>query len=149
MAGAFVGAGVLVCPLTCFFLRLLSSITQLMPSIVQLEHVTVPSDVMWYLCITSHLTLRERHAAHAFAALLLTGLGLPLASSAALVLFLFFPPESVELAGECISLGESAFSVLITTAAGILRRFLAACDTRAVTFLVLLSYPKSKSFNGV
>lgn len=33
--------------------------------------------------MTSHLTLRARHAAHAFAALRLTGLGLPFSSTAA------------------------------------------------------------------
>lgn len=59
------------------FRRLLSSITHLMPSMVQLEHVTSPSGVTWYRCITSQRTLRARHAAHAFAALLLTGLAFP------------------------------------------------------------------------
>jgi hypothetical protein len=72
------------------FLRLLSPITHLIPSIVQLEQVTSPSAVMWYLCITSQRTFRARHAAHAFVALLLTGLGLPLASSAAAALERFF-----------------------------------------------------------
>jgi len=72
-----------------------------MPSIVQLEHVTSPSAVMWYLCITSHLTFLARHAAHALAALRLTGFGFPLLSrpADAVVRFLF-SPESVE-AGDC------------------------------------------------
>jgi hypothetical protein len=88
-----------------------------MPSIVQFEHVTSPSAVMWYLCITSHLTFLARQAAQAFAALLLTGFGLPLLSSPALVLGLFFDPESVD-AGECASLDSSesivVFSVMTT-----------------------------------
>lgn len=68
------------------FLRLLSPITHLIPSIVQFEQVTSPSAVMWYRCITSQRTFRARQAAHAFVALLFTGLGLPLASSAAAAL---------------------------------------------------------------
>ena len=100
IAGACAGAGAVFegCPLfKCFLLnismspapttalkthfrRLLSSITHLMPSMVQFEHVTSPSAVTWYLCMTSHLTFLARHAAQAFAALLLTGFGFPLAS---------------------------------------------------------------------
>jgi hypothetical protein len=72
------------------FLRLLSPMTHLMPSMVQLEQVTSPSAVMWYLCITSHLTLRARQAAQALVARRLTGLGLPLASSWAAPLERFF-----------------------------------------------------------
>jgi len=82
------------------FLRLLSSITHLMPSIVQLEHVTAPSAVTWYLCMTSHLTFLARQAAQAFAALRLTGLGFPLASRAAVDGVRFFEPESEEAAGD-------------------------------------------------
>ena len=72
-----------------------------MPSIVQFEHVTSPSAVMWYLCITSHLTFLARQAAHALAALRLTGFGFPLLSrpADATVRFLF-SPESVD-AGDC------------------------------------------------
>jgi hypothetical protein len=74
-----------------------------MPSIVQLEHVTSPSAVMWYLCITSHRTFLALHAAQAFAALLLTGFGFPLLSTPAVACPRFFEPESVEL-GECEAL---------------------------------------------
>lgn len=76
------------------FRRLLSSITHLIPSIVQFEHVTSPSAVIWYLCMTSHLTFLARHAAHAFAALRLTGFGFPLLSNPAEVEFRFFDPEA-------------------------------------------------------
>ena len=117
--GSAVGTGVAVSPFKCFlfpisptplqtlqntyFRRLLSSITHLMPSIVQLEHVTSPSAVMWYLCITSHRTFLALHAAQAFAALLLTGFGFPLLSTPAVACPRFFDPESVGL-GECEAL---------------------------------------------
>jgi hypothetical protein len=70
---------------------------------VQLEHVTSPSAVMWYLCITSHRTFLALHAAHAFAALLLTGLGFPLLSRPAEVWPRFFEPDSAE-PGDCEAL---------------------------------------------
>jgi hypothetical protein len=79
-----------------YFRRLLSSITHLIPSIVQFEHVTSPSAVMWYLCITSHRTFLALQAAQAFAALLLTGFGFPLLSTPAVDCPRFFEPESVE-----------------------------------------------------
>lgn len=108
---------------TTHFRRLLSSITHLMPSIVQFEHVTSPSAVMWYLCITSHRTFLALHAAHAFAALLLTGLGFPLLSRPALDWPRFFKPESVE-AGDWEPAGssEAAFSEVMMSAALSVRR---------------------------
>jgi hypothetical protein len=84
-----------------------------MPSIVQFEHVTSPSAVMWYLCITSHRTFLALHAAQAFAALLLTGFGFPLMSTPAADCPRFFEPESVEL-GDCEALeplGSIEFSL--------------------------------------
>jgi hypothetical protein len=54
--------------------------------------------------MTSHLTFRALHAAHAFAALLLTGLGLPLASKPAVFVSRFFDPESCDEAGDCEAL---------------------------------------------
>jgi hypothetical protein len=103
------------------FRRLLSSMTHLMPSIVQLEHVTSPSAVMWYLCITSHRTFLALQAAHAFAALLLTGFGFPLLSTPAVDCPRFFKPESVE-PGDCEALEplgsiEVAFSGLMMSTA--------------------------------
>jgi hypothetical protein len=81
------------------FRRLLSSIMHLMPSIVQFEHVTLPSALTWYRCITSQRTLRERQAAQALAALLLTGFGLPSLSTPD-VDERFLEPESTD-PGEC------------------------------------------------
>jgi hypothetical protein len=88
---------------------------------------------MWYLCITSHRTFRARHAAHALAALRLTGFGFPLPSSPALVFDRFLEPESSVDAGDWDSLESirscDVFSVLIMTTAGIfLMRRIPACD---------------------
>lgn len=79
-----------------------------MPSIVQLLHVTSPSAVTWYLCITSHLTFLALHAAHAFAALLLTGFGFPFSSTAADCEFLFLVDCEVSwwAGGDCEDEGE-------------------------------------------
>lgn len=104
-------------PMKTYFLLLLSSITHLMPSIVQLEHVTSPSAVIWYFCVTSHRTFRARQAAQAFAALLLTGFGLPSLSSPADVEGRFLFPESTD-SGECDEHGllgsrEGPFSALM------------------------------------
>jgi len=78
---------------------------------------------MWYLCITSHRTFLALHAAHAFAALLLTGLGFPLLSRPALDWPRFFKPESVE-AGDWEPAGssEAAFSEVMMSAALSVRR---------------------------
>jgi len=104
-----------------YFRRLLSSITHLIPSIVQLEHVTSPSAVMWYLCITSHRTFLALHAAQAFAARLLTGFGFPLLSRPAFDCPRFFELESFGPGdGEALEpLGSIEFSftgVMMSTA---------------------------------
>jgi hypothetical protein len=68
---------------------------------------------MWYLCITSHRTFLALHAAQAFAALLLTGLGFPLLSTPAVDCPRFFEPESIGL-GDCEALeplGSIEFSL--------------------------------------
>ena len=54
--------------------RFLSTITHLMLSIVQFEHLATPSAVVWYLCITSQRTLLARQAAQALPSFLLSGL---------------------------------------------------------------------------
>lgn len=97
-----------------------------MPSIVQLEHVTSPSAVMWYLCMTSQRTFRALQAAQAFAALLLTGFGLPALSRPAAEEPRFFEAGSLLwAAGDCDADALSAegdvvvFSVPMMTAAGI------------------------------
>jgi hypothetical protein len=78
---------------------------------------------MWYRCITSHLTFRARHAAHALAARRLTGLGLPLLSSPADAVVLFFEPESVE-AGDCgSSVSRSIDAISFIKMAGMSSRF--------------------------
>lgn len=71
--------------------------------------------------MTSQRTFLARHAAHALAALLLTGFGFPLLSSPALAFVLFFNPESSTDAGDWDSLLESIasnedLSVLMTMA---------------------------------
>lgn len=76
------------------FRRLLSSMTHWIPSMLQFVHVASPSADTWYRCITSHRTFLDRHARHAFAALLFTGLGFPSLSSPAETDPLFFVLES-------------------------------------------------------
>jgi hypothetical protein len=112
--------------LSTHFRRLLSSITHLMPSIAQFEHVTSPSAAIWYLCMTSHRTFRARQAAHALAALRLTGFGFPSLSSPALGFDRFLELESSVEAGDWESLEPIGFcdssSVPIETTAGIFLR---------------------------
>lgn len=99
------------------FRLLLSSITHLMPSIVQFEHVTSPSAVTWYLCMTSHLTFRARHAAHAFAARRLTGFGLPALSNPELEACRFLESVS-DGVGERNSSLSARFMAMLTPSIG-------------------------------
>lgn len=132
---AFCATSVLACvtALEPYFLRLLSSITHLMPSIVQLEHVTSPSAVMWYLCITSQRTFLALHAAHAFAALLLTGFGFPSLSIPAAEELRFFVLESAG-AGDCDEL-ELFFSALIAADIFLTSETCASLPFRKATYL--------------
>ena len=50
--------------------------------------------------MTTHLTFLARHAVQAFAALLLTVLGFPLASSCAVDCVRFLEPESEDAVGD-------------------------------------------------
>jgi hypothetical protein len=91
--------------------------------------------------MTSQRTFRALHAAHAFAALRLTGLGLPLASNPAILGSRFFDPESWDEAGDCEALLPSCevdLSALMMPVAGVSKKRFSpvnspACDQQEVS----------------